>query len=230
MTGREDMEGTRGMKGTKRIPYYYLWYTFVFLLLSAGMFIPFLVTGRSMVWEVDGRTQYFPQLVFLRRFLLETLNGILHGNWNIRSYDFSIGMGDGISAAARVNRLDSISVFVQARFLGYFYTLLVFVRIYLSGIAFSLYCRYRKMEDRAILIGCIVYLSSGFVIRRVPMHPVFGAATIMLPLMLLGVERLLRDGSGIWLAFMTGGAFFAVYYYAYTVTGRLEIQQVWLIF
>ncbi len=218
MTGREDMEGTRGMKGTKRIPYYYLWYTFVFLLLSAGMFIPFLMTGRSMVWEVDGRTQYFPQLVFLRRFLLETLNGILHGNWNIRSYDFSIGMGDGISAAARVNRLDSISVFVQARFLGYFYTLLVFVRIYLSGIAFSLYCRYRKMEDRAILIGCIVYLSSGFVIRRVPMHPVFGAATIMLPLMLLGVERLLRDGSGIWLAFMTGGAFFAVYYYAYICT------------
>ena len=214
----KDMEKKAGNSRQGRMPHYYLWYTCLFILLALGMFLPFWLTGRSMVWEVDGRTQYFPQMVYLRRYLRELGGRILNGNFDLKLYDFSIGMGDGIIVASRMNRLVFFSAFVPVRFLGYFYTFLVLLRIYLSGVAFSVYCRFRKMEDHAVLIGCIVYLSSGFVLRRVPMHPFFGVATIILPLMLLGVEKILQENRWIWFIFIVGGSYFAIYYYAYMCT------------
>ena len=202
----------------RRIKRYYLHYTVLFLLLTAAMFLPFLIYGRSMVRYVDGRGQYFPQMVYLRRYLQQLFAGILQGKPDIRFYDFSIGMGEGILVAARLHRLDFFSVFIPLKFLGVFYAFVILLRLYLSGIAFSLYCRFRSLEDRSVLIGAVVYLSCGFAMRRVPMHPFFGSAMIMLPMLFLGVEKILQKDSGILLIIASALAFMVTYYYAYMCT------------
>lgn len=78
----------------------------------AGLFLPFLLTGRSFVWVADAKTQYYPQMVYLRRYLQELFSGLVHGDPGFRFYDLTIGMGEGIIVAARLHRLDALSALV----------------------------------------------------------------------------------------------------------------------
>ncbi len=206
-------EGGRG-----RIRRYYLWYSLLFILLMAGVFLAFLLTGHSMVWKVDGRSQYYPQMVYLRRYILELFSGLFHGGGTLKFYDFAIGMGEGIIVATRMHRLDVLSALVPLDLIGIFYTAVIVVRLYLGGISFSMYCRYRRMDDRAVLVGCILYLSSGFAMRWVPINPFFGAALYILPLMLLAVEKVLQEGNGLWMIAASALSFMVVYYFAYMCT------------
>ncbi len=204
--------------GRGRIRRYYLKYSLLFLLLMAGMFLPFLLTGHSMVWMVDGRSQYYPQMVYLRRYIQDLVSGLFHGNGTVKFYDFAIGMGEGIIVASRMHRLDVFSALVPLDLTGVFYTAVILMRLYLAGIALSMYCRYRKMDDRAVLVGCILYLSSGYAMRWVPIHPFFGAAMYMLPLMLLGVEKILQEGNGLWMIAASAISFMVIYYFGYMCT------------
>ena len=150
----------------------------------AGLFLPFLLTGRSFVWVADARTQYYPQMVYLRRYLQELFSGLVHGDPGFRFYDLTIGMGEGIIVAARLHRLDALSALVPLDKVGVFYSLVIVLRLYLAGLAFSAFCHYKKLDRRAVMIGVIVYLSGDFATYRVTCHPFFAAALYMLPLML----------------------------------------------
>ena len=183
-----------------------------------GMYLALLVTGQSMVWDIDGRQQYYQQMVYLGNYLREFFSGLFRAQPAFRFYDFSIGLGEGVILAARLHRLDVLSAVFPAGMTGIAYSIVMLLQLYLSGIAFSLYCRYRKVDDRAILIGIIVYLSSDFALRRVPMNPFFGTAVIMLPLMLLGMEKILEDGTCICLILAAAFGYLASYYYGYICT------------
>ena len=201
-----------------RIHHYYIWYTLLFIVLMTGMFLSFLLNGKSFVWTPDGTSQYFPQMVYLRRYLLEAFSGLIHGNFRPLLYDFTIGMGDGIIVAARINRMDILSALVPVSMIGVLYNLIVLLRLYLGGLFFSILFRYRRMDDRAILIGVIVYLSCGFAMCRVTMYPVFGTAVFALPFMLFGVEKILQEDKGIWMMFAVAVTFLGNYYFSYMST------------
>ena len=197
---------------------FYARYTILFILLAFGMYLALLVTGRSMVWDIDGKQQYYQQMVYLGNYLREFFSGLFHAHPAFRFYDFTIGLGEGIILAARLHRLDVLSVFFPSGMVSIVYSLVILLRLYLAGLTFSLYCRYRKMDDRAILIGVIVYLSSDFALRRVPMNPFFGTAIVMLPLMLLGVEKILEEGKCTCLILAAALGYLASYYYGYICT------------
>ena len=202
-------------RSPEQIRRFYVHYSVMFLLLVTGMFFAFLLTGRSMVWCTDGRGQYFPQMVYLGRYVRELVSNLLHGNRSIRFYDFSIGMGDGILVAARIHRFDLLSAVFPVSLLGVFYTFLVILRLYLAGVMFSAFCRFRKMDDRAVLIGSIVYLSCGFAVYRVPNHPFFASAMVMLPMLLLGAEKIMRGGRSTFFIVSVALSFLVTYYFAY---------------
>lgn len=197
---------------------YYLVYTVVFLATACLMFLPFLLSGRSFVWAVDGRAQYYLHMIHMRRYLRDFFSGLFHGNPHVTLYEFTLGMGDDILGVVRMHPLDLLCVFVPESFMAQFYSFVILLRLYLAGVAFSAYCRYRKADSRAILAGAVVYLSGGFAIRRVTMHPFFGAALIMLPLMFLGVEKILKEKKGLFLAFSVFLGFMGSYYFAYMCT------------
>ena len=50
---------------------FYARYTILFILLAFGMYLALLVTGRSMVWDIDGKQQYYQQMVYLGNYLRE---------------------------------------------------------------------------------------------------------------------------------------------------------------
>ena len=57
--------------------------------------------------------------------------------------------------------LTLLSVFVPEKNTEILYEILIFLRIYLAGITFSIYCFYRKNPKQATFIGSLVYIFAG---------------------------------------------------------------------
>ena len=184
---------------------YFLIYTILFLLVSACVFFPFAYGGKCLVGNGDGQSQYILQLEYMGRWLREAVRGFLHGDFTPRRFDFTIGMGDDINAVVRFHPLDFLSVFVPESGVEFLYQFLIFLRLYLAGLAFSVYvfawkringtCKKNNGPDPygawAVLTGSMVYLFTGYTFSLGIVHPTYLSPLITLPLLLLGAEYMI---------------------------------------
>ena len=193
----------------------------------ALVFFPFLLTGRTFVFRVDGESQYIVYLRYMGQYLRETVRNFLQGSFTLKMYDFTIGMGDDINAIVRFHPLDFLSVFVPEEKTEALYVLILLLRYYLSGLSFSLYAlsfgrgeragREKRLNPVNVLSGALVYVFGGFMLIRVMNHPIYASAFIFLPLLLLSAERV-SDGKGQLLFPLTVAlSFISNYYYSTNV-------------
>ena len=166
-------------------------YTAVFLVLCLAVFLPFLTGGKSFVGNGDGQSQYILQLRYMGQWLRQTVRDFLHGDFVLRSYDFTIGMGEDIGSIVRFHPLDYLSVFVPAAGTEALYAFLIFLRLYLAGLAFSFFVFYWKCDGFQALAGSIVYLFCGYVFELGIVHPIYVSPMIVMPLLLLGAEYMM---------------------------------------
>ena len=109
-------------------------YTAAFALLALAVFFPFLRAGKSLVGNGDGQSQYILQLRYMGEWLRESADNLLHGRFFLRTYDYTIGMGDDINAIVRFHPLDYLSIFVPAKHTETLYNFLILLRMYLLHI------------------------------------------------------------------------------------------------
>ncbi len=190
-------------------------YSAVFALCALGCFLPFLVRGRSLVWKTDGGSQYLPYLAYMGQYLRAFVKSLCEGQFSHKMFDFRIGMGEDIGSVIRAHPLDFLSVFVPVRYTEYLYDALILLRMYLSGLAFSAFCFYFDFPWRRILLGSIVYVFCGHAMHLGIMHPTVLSALIILPLLLLGAEKILRGQKWYFFTFMTFLGFMSNYYFMY---------------
>ncbi len=88
--------------------------------------------------------------------------------------------------------LTLLSVFVPEKDTEILYEILIFLRIYLAGITFSIYCFYRKNPKQATFLGSLVYIFAGWTIYASMKHPYFSNPMIYLPLVLMGIEKIYK--------------------------------------
>lgn len=193
-------------------------YTLLFLLLSLAVYLPFVLSGKSLIWTTDGKAQYYPYLYYMGDAVRDFIQGLFHGDWIPRLYDFSIGMGDDVNAVIRFHPLDFLSTLVPGRYAEYLYQFLVLFRIYLGGLAFSAFCFYWDKKEAAILVGSMIYMSGGYVLNLCTEHPTFGSALIILPLLLLSAEQVMRRQSVLLFSAVTALGFLSNYYFMYICT------------
>ena len=173
---------------------YFLLYTAVFAVLCLAVFLPFITSGSSMVGKGDGQSQYILQLRYMGQWLRQTVRDFLHGDFVLRSYDFTIGMGEDIGSVIRFHPLDYLSVFVPSSYTEILYDFIIFLRLYLAGLAFSVFAFHWNCEGSSVLAGSIVYLFCGYVFELGIVHPIYIAPMIVMPLLLLGAEYMMdRD-------------------------------------
>ena len=84
-------------------------YTILFLIVSLAVFFSFILQRRSLVCTVDGESQYIVYLRYMGQYIRDTVSGFLHGNFHLRQFDFSIGIGDDIGAIVRFHPLDFLA-------------------------------------------------------------------------------------------------------------------------
>ena len=178
---------------------YYLIYSVIFIGMVWVVFHYFFEANLSFVWKVDGWTQHVKALSYCSNWLQQIAKGVLYKHkLEIPLWSPSIGYGNDIITVLNYyaigDPINLLSIFTPDSKIGTCYSLLVLLRIYLSGITFSAYCFYMKRDKHlAVLIGTYVYIFSGYVFLHGMRHPYFINACIYLPLLLLGVERILKE-------------------------------------
>ena len=215
---------------------YFLCYTALFSVVSALVFLPFFTSGRSMVNKVDGMTQYVVYLRYMGQYLRKCAESILSGSFSIPTYDFSIGLGDDIGQIVRFHPLDFMSIFVPGRYTEKLYEVILFIRFYLSGLSFSVFAFYWNHGQKAgtnnktlvvhpvnVLSGAMVYTFCGYMLLRVVNHPIYAAPFIILPLLLLGAEKVMKGEGFILFPFMVFLGFWSNYYFMYIMTLGLVV-------
>ncbi len=169
----------------------YFIYSVSFLLLLPVVFYPFLAEGKSFVWNVDGINQHLPILLYYGRIL----RGIFTGN-GFAMVDFRIGMGyDTITTLHYYvlgDPLALLSVFMNVKNGVAIYNELILLRLYLMGISYLLFCKYWRLAGRGRVPGALVFVFCGYTFYSGVRHPYFLNPMIYLPLLLIGLEEVLR--------------------------------------
>ena len=215
---------------------YVLRYTFLFLGMTGLVFLPFLLNHRSLVNKVDGSSQYIVYLRYMGQYLRDVLRQLLHGNFHLPSYDFSIGMGDDIGQIVRFHPLDFLSVLVPASCTEALYSVILILRFYAAGLAFSFYAfawnRLNEMESRPgrvfqtnVLSGAMIYIFCGFMLIRVVNHPIYAAPFIVFPLLLLGAEKAMHKEGYLLFIFSVFLGFWSNYYFMYIMSAGLLVYM-----
>ena len=217
-TGVKWKEKQMGKYGWSRE--YLLCYTLLFILLCLAAFFPFFREGKGFIWTGsewagDGEAQYFPYLYYTGKWLREFLSGLLSGDGAGKLYDFCIGMGADIRTVVRFRPLDLIGSLVSADQTELLYGILTLLRMYLSGLSFSAFCFYWKKPGQAVLVGSMIYVFCGYVLKLGLEHPFFTVPMVLLPLLLIGAEQVLRRQSILFFSFITMMGFISNYYFMY---------------
>lgn len=183
---------------------YFTLYTGCFVLVCLIVFSWYFTAGRTFIWKSDGWNQHYKALVYYGRYLRSIVKNLLFNHeLIIPAWDFSIGEGSDILTALHYyvigDPLNLLSVFVPARHTWVLYDFLIILRLYLSGLFFSLLCFETGQRNQyGILAGAMTYTFCLWALFNAARHPYFLNPMVYMPLLVMGVERILR-GRRPWL-------------------------------
>ncbi|BBF43983.1 hypothetical protein lbkm_2671 [Lachnospiraceae bacterium KM106-2] len=209
---------------------YIITYSAMFCVLSLVIWLIFAIYGKSFVWDPDGVRQHYNTLSYLGQYLRNIFSGK-----GVAMMDFRIGQGFDVLTTLNYyglgDPLNLIAVFVKQQNMEMLYGILIFIRLYLAGIAFSYYCiSINKKELGPVLIGTICYVFSGFGLYTSVRHPFFINAMIYLPLLLVAAERILKKKKYGFFTWMVGLSLISNFYFAYMNTIFVGIYLLFRIF
>ena len=100
----------------------------------------------------------------------------------------------------------------------HFYDIMILFRVYLAGLSFSVYCFYRKQNNRiAVITGALLYAFSMYILVMGFHHPFFINPLIYFPLLLIGIERILEEKSPIFFILMVFICTISNFYFMYMI-------------
>ena len=139
---------------------------------------------------------YIYSVVFLMAATATFLYFALNGKSFISLWDFSLGTGSDILTTLNYyvigEPLNLLSVFVPARYTEYLYDFLIILRLYFAGLAFMQFCRVMGRKGNGIIAGAVIYVFTGYTMFVAVRHPFFITPMIFFPLILTGVEKILK--------------------------------------
>ena len=95
---------------------------------------------------------------------------------------------------------------------------MILFRVYLAGLSFSVYCFYRKQNNRiAVITGALLYAFSMYILVMGFHHPFFINPLIYFPLLLIGIERILEEKSPIFFILMVFICTISNFYFMYMI-------------
>ncbi len=198
---------------------YFCVYTLIFCIIMAVAFFPFLRSSTSLVWKIDGLPQYMLWLQYTGEYLRDFFTNLFHGNFTLPMYDFSIGLGGDVRTFFKTEPVALLGAFhAGEQYTWEFYSLLTVLRIYLIGIAFSCYGFFMKKSRSSILAGTILYTFSSYTFYHVVRHPQFCVGIMMLPLLLIGLEQVMRRKNVLFFVLMVAVSLFSSYYFLFMNT------------
>ena len=206
----------------KRILSYFVGYTLCFVVFFAVVFYPFWSSGTEFIFNGDGSRQHYIALMYYGKWLRSILgNLVFRHRFSVPLWDFSIGYGaDVLSSFAYYvigDPFTLLSGLVPARYTEVLYNVLVVLRIYLAGAAFSAFCLYKRKRYTVILIGSLSYAFCMYAVYGGLKHPFFINPMIYFPIILLGAERIFEKKKPFLFIIMVAVSAMSNFYFFYMI-------------
>lgn len=204
----------------RQILHFYLLYTLTFFCTAFLVYLPFFLSYKSFVWNPDGLSQHFNAFVYFGVYVRDIIRGLLFEHQlTIPLWEFGIGYGGDIVTTLAYYVLGDpfslFSVITPSSWGEVMYMFCIVLRLYFAGIAFCAFCHKMGCGRFASLTGALVYVFCGYAILASVRHPYFMNPMIYLPLILLGVEKILRKESPVLYIVMIFVAAFSNFYFFY---------------
>ena len=171
----------------------YARYTLLFIILFLLVFCSYIFTGRTFVKGTeDGLRQHLVALTWYGNFLRTLLTG------TVIQWDFNIGEGSDIFQTLSYYVIGDpftlLSVLFPAKFMYVCYTLISVLKMYCAGLAFMFLCRHFNVKSGVgTLVAALSYTFSAWVIIHGTRHLYFINPMIYMPLIIVGIDRLLTQ-------------------------------------
>lgn len=182
----------------------------------------FLRKNLSFVQHPDGFHQYYPKLVYINDYLKGLISSVIHGNFTIPQFDINIGLGEDVFNTMGTWICDfpftMLTLLVERTDFEKIYMLNVILKMYLAGLSFSYVCIKCQKKKCYVLAGSIAYVFCGYLMRVAPMHPAFIHVFIFFPLVIYGVERIVKKETTYLFIFSLAMIMVRGYYFAYMTT------------
>ncbi len=177
-------------------------YTAAFLLMCLVVFPWYYLAGRSFIWKSDGWKQHYKALVYYAQYIRSIWRSVLvDHSFTIPAYDFSISEGGSILETFHYYVIgDPFAFFaflVPTSAMVFYYMAMILLRMYCAGLAFMYLIRYfrGKCADYsriADIAGAIAYVFCYWGIFTAVRHPYFLNPMIYFPLLVVGIEKIIR--------------------------------------
>ena len=172
---------------------YTLWYAVCAVICLLPFF---LFAHRSFITFDDGLHQQYIYYLYVGKWIRKLFENLFVKHiFEIPMWDMSIGMGsDPLISVFGVtypfaDPFGWLFALIPLSATEIVFDLLILVRLYLAGVAFSAFAYNRKLTDKGILIGSLTYVFSAVItvgFRQVVFQSIF----ILFPLLLIGADRL----------------------------------------
>lgn len=157
----------------------FLSYTFLFTILS--FFICFFFLDKLN--DLNIVQEYINDFGSFRSMLINFLNT---GDFSflILKSDFICFVGDFLSYS---------SIFLKESNLNVLYWVLMFIRMYLVGLSFVVFSKYKKFSNNASIVGAIIYTFSMLSLSAILKNSYFLNLMIFFPFLMIGVEKVILE-------------------------------------
>ena len=193
-------------------------YTLVYVLGMAALCALLAYCKKTLMWIPDGISQPYTMLGYVGQMARD----VLHGK-GVPMLSFSLGQGlDVMTTCSFYGYTDPLlllGVFFQGRSLETGYMLIAMLRGYLGGAFMGVYLgKVGVRHDWTRASAALIYAFSGYFIHMLGFHVHFLNGAMFLPLMLLGVERILNRDGWLMYVFVTALMLIVNFYFAYMNT------------
>lgn len=200
-------------------------YTLIFAVLSAAFVLTINLNGKTQICNFDGDGQHIKALIYYSEWIRSILKNIfVDHKFEFPCWSFSIGYGADIPTSLHYYAVGDpfaiFCVFFTAKNMRVFYELSIYVRLFCAGLAFSWFCFNKKDEritDNAVLAGAFTYIFCAFAMVNSVKHIFFLTPMVILPLIFIGVDKILAKKSPWLYIFAVFFAAVSNFYFFYMV-------------
>lgn len=216
-----------------RKSHYWGIYTILFIFMSIAVFSFFFLEGKTFVRDSrwDAWMQHYKALIYYGKWL-RTMD-----SFTLPAYSFSMGYGSDILTTLHYyvagDPLNLLAVFFSEENMYYLYGGLIILRLYLAGLCFSIYGFYNGKERMAVLTGAFVYAFCGFSVCGAGINPYFINPMIYFPLLLTGVEKILKEektGLFVGAVFLSAVSNFYFFYMLALLTAMYVVFRLFMLY
>lgn len=175
----------------------YFWYTIFFVVSAAITFSFFLIYKKSFVWKDDGLYQEYNAFIYAGNWFRDYIKEIfVNQNFVPPLWEWGLGAGaDVLGGSMESDPFYIISAFFPTAIAEVGYAFVIILKLYLAGLTFSAYCKKMGCLKWTTTLAALIYIFCSFVTYASPHHLSFSNPMIFLPMVFLGIEKIIRKES-----------------------------------